>query len=213
MVETSSALRADGAERYVERDSLGTGGMGEVRAYQDRRIGREIAIKRLHPERSDEAKSRKRFLREARIQGTLEHPSVVPVYDLGEEPDGTIFFTMKRIRGDTLFDVLRRLAQRDPEAVARWTRRRLLEVFARVCLTVHYAHTRGVVHRDLKPGNIMLGEYGEVYVLDWGLAKLADEPPDSTDREVEEERRSRLPIEKSEIKIGRASCREKGESA
>src|SRR5689334_12964764 len=182
---STTTLKAEGTERYAARDALGAGGMGEVRSYADKRIGREIALKRLLPERADDVKSRKRFLREARIQGTLEHPSVVPVYDLGEEPDGSLYFTMKRIRGETLFDLIRRLAKDDPDALARWWRRRRLEVFGRICLAVHYAHTRGVIHRDLKPGNIMLGEYGEVYVLDWGLAKIADEPPDSVEREID----------------------------
>src|SRR5687767_15799885 len=105
MADTASALRGEGPARYEAGAHLGSGGMGEVRLYTDRRIGREVALKRLHPEREDEARFRKRFLREARVQGTLEHPSIVPVYDLGEDEDGSVYFTMQRVRGETLHDV------------------------------------------------------------------------------------------------------------
>src|SRR5262249_45364786 len=110
--------------------------------------------------------------REARVQGQLEHPSIVPVYDLGIGPDRLAYFTMKRIRGKTLEEIL--LAQRsgDAEALSAFGRRRLLSAFANVCLPVAFAHARGVLHRDLKPANVMLGEYGELYILDWGLAKV-----------------------------------------
>ncbi len=98
---------------------------------------------------------------------------MVPVYDLGEGPDGAPFFTMKKVRGSTLAAIVRELRSGDAEAGRSYTRMRLLAAFSTVCLAVDYAHERGVVHRDLKPANIMLGDYGEVYVLDWGLAKLA----------------------------------------
>src|SRR5262245_29222830 len=115
---------------------------------------------------------RARFLREACVQGQLEHPSIVPVYDLDRRPDGTLFFTMRRVRGRTLQEVLTALAEDDPAVRARYTQRELLTAFATVCLAIDYAHSRGVVHRDLKPANIMFGDFGEVYVLDWGVARL-----------------------------------------
>jgi serine/threonine-protein kinase len=127
----------------------------------------------MHPGPSGSADARDRFVREARIQGQLEHPAVVPVYDLGVDPKGGIFFTMKRIRGMTLHSIFCALAARDPDALAKYSRRRLLTAFGSVCLAVDFAHRRGVLHRDLKPANIILGDYGEVYVLDWGLAKAA----------------------------------------
>jgi serine/threonine-protein kinase len=164
--------------RYEEGPLLGRGGMGEVVLQLDRRIGRHVARKTL---RADVPAARPRFLREARVQGQLEHPSVVPVYDLGVSPDGAPFFTMKRVRGQSLGQILEHLAGRDAGWAARFSRRKLLSAFVQVCLAVEYAHKRGVLHRDLKPENIMLGDFGEVYVLDWGLAKLVGEPADVAD--------------------------------
>jgi tRNA A-37 threonylcarbamoyl transferase component Bud32 len=152
-------------DRYHIDDLIGRGGMGEVRACRDRVVGREIAIKRM---RVPDDRRLWRFVREARIQGQLEHPAVPPVYDLGIGADGEPYFTMKRVRGDSLAEVLR--ARRDDKSMSE---RRLLTLFSNVCLAVHFIHSRGVVHRDLKPANIMLGAYGEAYVLDWGLAKIS----------------------------------------
>jgi serine/threonine-protein kinase len=168
-------------ERYRDRALIGEGGMGEVRLCKDHRVGREVAMKVIRPGQGSRSDARARFEREARVQGQLEHPSVVPVYDLGIRPDGSAFFTMKRVRGETLEQVLGRLAAGDPEAAATHTRRRLLGAFSSLCLAVAFAHSRRVLHRDLKPGNIMLGSYGELYILDWGLAKLlgADDPASS----------------------------------
>jgi len=159
-------------ERYEVGELIGRGGMGEVRLYLDRRIGRDVAQKSL---RSDIRKSSiglERFVREARVQGQLEHPAVVPVYDLGLDATGQVFFTMKRVRGTSLDAVLEAIAEGDAETRERYSRRKLLTAFVQVCLAIQFAHHRGVLHRDLKPGNIMLGDYGEVHVLDWGLAKL-----------------------------------------
>jgi serine/threonine-protein kinase len=159
--------------RYQQRAVLASGGMGEVRLCHDSRIDREVAMKVIREERGFHDDARMRFLREARIQGQLEHPAVVPVYDLGLGPRGEIFFTMKRIRGVSLKEILDRLRRGDPEAAATYTRHRLLTVFSSVCLAVDFAHQRGVLHRDLKPANLMLGDFGEVHVLDWGLARIA----------------------------------------
>ncbi len=154
-------------ERYVFKKPLGSGGMGEVRLCHDERIGREIALKVMRRE-AVSADSATRFIREARVQGQLEHPSVVPVYDLARDENGSLYFTMKRIRGITLEEAIRPPS----DAAPRYSKRRLLNAFVSVCLAVEFAHSRGVLHRDLKPGNVMLGEFGEVNVLDWGIAKI-----------------------------------------
>ena len=160
------------AERYASGALLGKGGMGEVRLFHDRRIGRDVAQKTLRPEISKSRISFERFLREARVQGQLEHPAVVPVYDLAVDPNGAVFFTMKRVRGTPLDEILDALEA--GLTLERFNRRKLLTAFVQICLAVDFAHSRGVLHRDLKPANIMLGDYGEVLVLDWGLAKLID---------------------------------------
>ncbi len=170
-------LREEGA-RYVAQKMLGEGGMGEVRLESDRRTGRDVAVKRLRSELGDRIDARIRFLREARVQAQLEHPAVVPVYDIEEDSQGELSFVMRRIRGRTLRETIEQ---------TREGKRRLLSAFSQVCLAVQYAHSRGVIHRDLKPENIMLGDFGEVYVLDWGLARLIESE--------EPARASRVPIE------------------
>src|SRR5438067_5726539 len=145
---------------YEVSEVLGRGGMGEVVLAYDTEIGRGVAIKHMLDASSEVA--RERFLREAKIQARLDHPAIVPVYELGRD-----YFTMKRLAGTTLLDVI---------VKGSATRQRMLRAFVDVCLAVELAHSRGVVHRDLKPANIMLGDFGEVYVLDWGIAKLVDEP-------------------------------------
>jgi serine/threonine-protein kinase len=157
-------------ERYEVRDVLGRGGMGEVRLAHDQRVDREVAIKLMRPEQRDDA-TIARFFREARIQGRLDHPAVVPVHDLGIDGHGNPFFVMKRLAGTTLADLLRRRVD-DPAVRDAWPLGRMLARFADVGLAIELAHTRGVVHRDLKPANIMFGDFGEVYVLDWGIARV-----------------------------------------
>ncbi|HEY1814083.1 MAG TPA: serine/threonine-protein kinase [Kofleriaceae bacterium] len=160
-----AALPAPG---YQLGEVIGRGGMGEVRVAQDLRIGREVAIKRIRGKASPDAVDR--FLREARIQARLDHPAIVPVYELSTDPDGVPFFTMKRLTGETLGKRLADRANVQP----------LLRAFADVCLAIELAHSRGVVHRDLKPSNIILGDFGEVYVLDWGVARVLSDTTRAT---------------------------------
>lgn len=162
--------------RYRVHGALGRGGMGEVQLVEDGLIGREVAVKTIAAKLAGSAEMRERFLREVRIQGQLEHPAVVPVYDLGVDEHGNDYFTMKRIAGRTLASVLGALARGDAPTQQTFPRNALLAVFRQVCLAVAYAHSRRVIHRDLKPANIMVGDFGEVYVLDWGIARLADDP-------------------------------------
>ena len=142
------------AERYRDGDLLGRGGMGEVRTARDRVVGRDVAIKRLRSP-APTADQIARFLREARVQGRLEHPAVVPIHDVGLDDTGRPFLVMKRVDGVTLAGILAGRGDAD-----RWPRRALLGAFAQVCMAVDFAHTRGVVHRDLKPANILLGSFG-----------------------------------------------------
>jgi len=161
-------------DRYERVARIGEGGMGEVAVYADRQIGRHVALKAMHPEQATLDTARARFLREARVQGQLEHPSIVPVYDMGADDGGQIYFTMQRIHGVSLEEVLEDLETGEPEMLARFSQRRLLTDFSQVCLAIDFAHRRGILHRDLKPANIMLGDFGEVFVIDWGLAKVDD---------------------------------------
>ncbi|HEY5923188.1 MAG TPA: protein kinase [Kofleriaceae bacterium] len=160
--------------RYAIGEVIARGGMGEVVHAVDEQIGRPVAIKRMIDGAPNDVDI-ERFLREARIQGRLDHPAIVPVYELARDVDGRPFFAMKRLSGRTLDDVLEAHDNHDPVALARFPRQRLLRAFADVCLAMEFAHEHGVVHRDLKPTNIMLGDFGEVYVLDWGIARIAGE--------------------------------------
>jgi serine/threonine protein kinase len=163
-------------KRYDERELLGEGGMGRIYLCRDERIGRDVAMKVLRRKYAKQPDTLARFVREARIQGQLEHPSIVPVYDLMRRSNGDVGFTMKRVRGKTIEQIVDAIARKDKAVLEQYPRRKLLRNFAAACLAVDFAHTRGVLHRDLKPSNIMLGDYGEIYVMDWGLSKVASLP-------------------------------------
>jgi serine/threonine protein kinase/Flp pilus assembly protein TadD len=151
-------------------DEIGRGGMGLVLRGRDRVLDRELAIKVLLDCFRDRPEFVRRFIEEARITGRLQHPFIVPVHELGALPDGRPYFAMKLIEGRTLADLL---AER-PEPGRDLPR--FLKVYEQVCQTLAYAHSRGVIHRDLKPANVMVGAFGEVQVMDWGLAKVLNEP-------------------------------------
>ncbi len=168
--------------RYQVLDEIGRGGIGRVLRAQDEHIGREVAIKELLPQfqsgqvrdsSGSRTQSELRFLNEARVTGNLEHPGIVPVYELGQRVDGTVYYVMKLVRGQTLHQALKNRSLLE--------RIRLIPRFVEICNAIAFAHSHGVIHRDLKPDNIMLGEFGETLVLDWGLAKIKDnhDPRDS----------------------------------
>ncbi|MFT5459609.1 MAG: sulfatase activating formylglycine-generating enzyme [Myxococcota bacterium] len=164
-------------DRYEREGLLGTGGMGEVWRVRDMELKRHVALKVIRPDLAD-GNWLARFVEEARIAAQLQHPGIVPVYDVGRLDDGRVWFTMKQVHGRTLEESLVALHRAETLEIAApggLTRRRLLDAFLRVCETVAYAHARGVVHRDLKLSNVMLGDFGEVMVLDWGLAKSVDD--------------------------------------
>ncbi|MBI3893432.1 MAG: serine/threonine protein kinase, partial [Candidatus Wallbacteria bacterium] len=158
------------AERYEVRGVAGEGGMGEVLVVRDRTLERDIALKRmLGDDRSDERV--RRFLNEARVTGRLEHPGIVPVHDVTPH-EGHPFFTMKLVKGSSLGQILARLRAQEGKITEEYDLRRLTGVLTSICQAMAFAHSRGVLHRDLKPDNIMLGDFGEVLVMDWGLARV-----------------------------------------
>jgi tetratricopeptide (TPR) repeat protein len=161
--------------RYVPGRFHARGGMGEVWLAQDCDLGRPVALKRL---RKDRNQDKDRFLAEAQINGQLEHPGIVPVYDLGLDEEEQPFYIMKFVEGRTLSQALQEYHSANPpcDPPREVQRLRLLEAFVALCRAVAYAHSRGVLHRDLKPSNVMLGPYGETLVLDWGLAKVLGHP-------------------------------------
>lgn len=162
---------------YALRDEIARGGMGAVIEADDQNTGRTVAIKKMLMEGNPSEESKHRFLQEARVMGHLEHPNIVPMHELALDEQGMPYYTMKRIQGTDLQDVLTRIKNGDEETVSAYPLRTLLGIFLKVCDAMAFAHSKGVIHRDLKPENIMLGEFGEVLVADWGLAKILPETP------------------------------------
>lgn len=151
---------------------LGEGGMGLVFAARDVGLGRVVALKTLRPEAADDATLRRALIFEARITGQLEHPHIVPVHSIGRLEDGRPYYTMRLLSDLSLADVLEQLRQGRDFSVRNYTLSQLLHYFRGICLAVEYAHDRGVIHRDLKPDNILIGAYGEVQIMDWGIARV-----------------------------------------
>jgi serine/threonine-protein kinase len=162
----SDAMHRADAGRYQLLGEIARGGMGVVIKGRDPDLGRDLAFKVLKAELAGRPAAEQRFVEEAQVGGQLQHPGVVPVYELGRFGDGRPYFTMKLVKGRTLADLL---AERPEPA---YNRGLFLKVFEQVCQTLAYAHSKGVIHRDIKPANIMVGAFGEVQVMDWGLAKV-----------------------------------------
>jgi serine/threonine-protein kinase len=159
---------AGDAGRYQLLGEIARGGMGVVLKGRDVDVGRDVAVKVLLEKHRDKPEMVRRFVEEAQIAGQLQHPGIVPVYELGRLPDARLYIAMKLIRGRTLAALL------DSPADAAVDRSRYVAVFEQVCQTMAYAHSCGVIHRDLKPSNVMVGSFGEVQVMDWGLAKVIE---------------------------------------
>ncbi len=172
------ALR-DYGERYQYLDVLGEGGQGKVLRFRDTVLDRDVAIKVVKPPYTND---RENLLEnEARLGGMLEHPNILPTYDLCRDETGSPFFVMKKVEGVSLDELLKKAhaegGMRSSRDVGEFSRRRLLNIFLQVCHAMQYAHSRGVCHLDLKPQNVKLGPFGEVYVLDWGFASRAEDNP------------------------------------
>jgi serine/threonine protein kinase len=166
---------AFGRDRFEFLRDHARGGLGEVSIALDTELDRPVALKKIQERHADDPNSRARFVAEAEITGKLEHPGVVPVYSLGRDASGRPYYAMQFIKGESLKEAIEALHGDEQWKGARIARanllRELLRRFTAVCEAVAYAHSRGVIHRDLKPGNVMLGPYGETLVVDWGLAK------------------------------------------
>jgi eukaryotic-like serine/threonine-protein kinase len=166
VVRPAGADGLDRSTRYRIDGEIARGGMGVVLKGRDPDLGRDVALKVLRDDHCDDTDMMRRFVEEAQIGGQLQHPGIVPIYELGAFADHRPFFAMKLVKGHTLAQLLETRADRDAD------RARFLSIFEDVAQTVAYAHARGVIHRDLKPSNVMVGSFGEVQVMDWGLAKV-----------------------------------------
>jgi serine/threonine-protein kinase len=175
------AYEPDARQRYTLTRLHAKGGIGQVWLAHDEDIGRDVALKELRPERGDSPSATARFLEEAKVTGQLEHPGIVPVYELVQPRKGQPCYAMRFVGGRTLADAITDYhRKRQAGAVGPLDLRQLLTAFVAICNAVAYAHSRGVLHRDLKPQNIALGDFGEVLVLDWGLAKVVGKPEEPT---------------------------------
>ncbi len=167
--------------KYIVERALAEGGMKTILRVADSDTGRDVAMAVMN---DPSTAGRDSFLNEARITAQLEHPNIVPVHEIGVDASGAPYFTMKLISGVDLARILDRLAEGNPNFLARFTLPHLLDIFQKVCDAVSFAHSKGIIHLDLKPENIQVGEFGEVLVLDWGLAKRVGEadsrPPSRT---------------------------------
>jgi serine/threonine protein kinase/tetratricopeptide (TPR) repeat protein len=164
-------------KKYKVITTIARGGMGVILQTRDLRIRRTVAMKVMKTSNQFSRENVLRFIDEAQLTGQLEHPNIVPVYELGIDDQGEIFYTMKFVKGTTLDDVLRNIRNGRQKTIEKYPLGTLLTIFQKVCDAVAYAHSKGIVHRDLKPENIMIGSFGEVLVMDWGLAKSMTAAP------------------------------------
>jgi len=187
IVEWASKAPEEGGEfepsatRFVVEAPIGAGGMGEVFLVADKDLKRQVAMKVLKAEAAKARAHRLHFVAEAQTTSQLDHPGIPPVHDIGIGEDGRPYFTMKLVRGRTLGEVIHDLLLRRRDVQKEYNLHRLVTVLERVAEALHFAHERGVVHRDLKPENVMLGDYGEVHVMDWGIARVEGESDELVD--------------------------------
>ncbi len=158
-------------ERYKFIRSIGFGGMKSVLLVHDADTGRDLAMAIMPDFRERPLGDRVRFVREALRTARLEHPNIVPVHDIGVDANGSPFFTMKYLHGQSLAALVKKLARRDPETLAQYPQKMLLQIYIRICNAIAFAHGEGVLHLDLKPANVHVGLHGELSVIDWGLAR------------------------------------------
>lgn len=167
-----------GLAQYGNFREMARGGSAMLRTCFDRITGRTVVIKTLLPEFRRDERENRRLLREARVTAQLQHPNTVPVYEIGRDEAEGLYFTMKRVSGENLFEILKRIARGDQGTIAAFPLRQRLEIVEGAAQALMYAHARGVIHRDVKPENIWVGNFGEVILLDWGVAKVWGQPDD-----------------------------------
>jgi len=167
-----------GIGKYANFREMARGGSAVLRTCFDQITGRTVVMKTLRPECRGDEKENRRLLREARVTAQLQHPNTVPVYEIGRDETEGLYFTMKRVSGENLFEILKRIARGDPKTTAAFPLRERLEIIEGAAQALMYAHARGVIHRDVKPENIWVGNFGEVILLDWGVAKVWGQPDD-----------------------------------
>lgn len=161
--------RTGNLDRYVDQGEVGRGGMGRVHRVLDKTLLREVALKILRPELEGQERQTQRFMREAQITAQLDHPNIVPIHEVGRDDETGYYISMKLVHGKNLAEAVEEAGEGrlNPDRLLE-----LLQIFIKVCEAMAFAHSRGVIHRDLKPSNIMVGEFGQVYVMDWGVARL-----------------------------------------
>lgn len=166
-------------KKYSDERLLFNGRKAYLEAVFDNATGRMVARKSLRHELRNDEEERRRFLREARVTAQLAHPNTIPVYEIGVTKMESLYFTMKLLRGEDLYGTIKRLNNHDPSAIQNFPISELVEVFLHVCQALAFAHAHGVIHRDIKPENVWLGQFGEVVLLDWGVAKVwgVEDPP------------------------------------
>ncbi len=175
---TLESLEKKSGKRYRFIRTIGFGGMKSVLLVYDRELRRHVAMATMPDWRDRPAAVVNRFIMEARLTARLEHPNIVPIHDLGRDMNGTPYFTMKYLKGQTLATILRKLKEGDSSMVAAYPLMRLLRTYLRICNAIAFAHSQGIIHLDLKPENVHVGEFGEVQVIDWGLARAINRPED-----------------------------------
>ena len=169
-----SQLKSADSKDYADKKFHSAGGMKVISKVRDLRTDRIVAMAEMKKEGDVDHDAIEQFLREARITAALEHPNIVPIHDISLNEDSKPYFTMKSMEDQSLKKIIREIVKLNPLYTKKYTLNALLEIFLKVCDAVSYAHFRRVVHLDIKPDNIMIGQHGEAYICDWGLARVMD---------------------------------------
>jgi serine/threonine protein kinase len=198
--QTDSALPKhwhSGSLKYDNFKPLTEGGTAVIKTCLDTNLQRIVAYKTLHPHLKDNDQANRRFLREARVTAKIAHPNTVPLYEVGRDRNGALYFTMKLLAGQDLRELLTNMAGGNKTVISKFPIMRLADILVQVAQPVAYAHAHGVIHRDLKPANILVGKFGEVILLDWGLAKVSGEKHDDDDNHPALTIRQKAPANKA----------------